>query len=145
MTDQLTDSGSARYYLSVAKINGAAIVGLCVPLGVSSKTLLTYELKRRNVQPHLFPMSCINELAADILARAKLQERMSRQFGRRTSATEALIYRTEDVADRIAEILGIKPVDKGENSLNRDDREALEIVLRRHGLPPAPKRRVAAG
>ena len=109
-----------------------------VPLEFTSETLLIQELRVRNVKSSLFPMTCIAEIAEITLKRVRMMDGRSRQFRlRRIPLRSNLTERTEYVADRIAEILGIKAIERDDNSLTQEDRAELEIVLKRHGLGPA--------
>lgn len=110
-------------------------IGSLVPLNVTSERLLIEELRARNVQSRLFPMCCIAEIADITLKRVRMMDARSRQLRlARIPLRSNLMHRTEYVADRIAEILCIKAIDRNDNSLTREDRAELEIVLKRYGL-----------
>jgi hypothetical protein len=106
-----------------------------VPFEFTSETLLIQELRARNVQSRLFPMSCIAEIADITLKRVRMMDARSRQLRLpRIPLRSNLEQRTEYVADRIAEILGIKAIERDDSSLTQEDRAELEVVLTRHGL-----------
>ena len=110
-------------------------VSSLVPLNYTSESLLIQELKARNVQSRLFPMTCIAEIADITLKRVRMIDARSRQLRLpRIPLRNNLMHRTEYVADRIAEILGIKAIERDDNSLMREDRAELEVVLMRHVL-----------
>ena len=110
-------------------------VSSLVPLEFTSETLLIQELRARNVQSRLFPMICIAEIADLTLKRVRMMDARSRQFHLpRISLRNSLMHRMEYVADRIAEIRGIKTIERDDNTLTQEDRAELEAVLRRHGL-----------
>lgn len=115
-------------------------IGSLVPLSVTSETLLIEELRARNVQSRLFPMSCIAEIAEITLKRVRMIDACSGQLRfARIPLRSNLRHRTEYVADRIAELLCIKAIERDDNSLMQEDRAELEIVLKRHGLGPAAR------
>lgn len=106
-----------------------------VPLNHTSESLLIQELRARNVQSRLFPMSCIAEIANITLKRVRMIDARAHQLRLpRISLRNNLMHRTEYVADRVAEILGTKAIERDDNSLMREDRAELEVVLMRHGL-----------
>jgi hypothetical protein len=115
-------------------------IGSLVPLNVTSETLLIQELRARNVPSRLFPMSCIAEIADITLKRVRMIDARSGQLRLpRIPLRSNLMHRTEYVADRIAEILCFKAIERDDNSLTQEDRAELEIVLKRHGLGPAAR------
>ena len=85
-------------------------------------------------------MSCIAEIAEITLKRVRMIDACSGQLRHpRIPLRSNLMHRTEYVADRIAEILCIKAIERDDNSLMQEDRAELEIVLKRHGLGPAAR------
>lgn len=106
------------------------ILGFLIPLRVTSKTLLRRELNLRGVSWRSIPDACLAELAADTLDRVRYLNKTT-GYSLRTM----LVEQTERNADRLVELLGLKPVEPG--CFGNNDMVHVQGVMRKHGLRPA--------
>jgi hypothetical protein len=111
-----------------------AIFGFFVPLKVASRTLLLQDLKSLGVPVNEIPTHCVLELAEANLKLARLVAQNSPTIKFPNSARANLVYRTEYVAERIAELMAIKPISPRESSLNPEGRAKIAAVLQRYGV-----------
>lgn len=105
------------------------ILGFLIPLRITSKTLLRRELNLRGVSWRALPDACLAELASDTLDRVRY---LNRTTG--CSLRTMLVEQTERNADRLVELLGLRPIEPG--CFGNSDMVHVQGVMRKHGLRP---------